>query len=146
MNTTEETQECDGECGEHIPVSQLIEHPYGNMCAPCISIANIELNQDDEAFWESNKLTQMLDEIKKEEEVRKANHWAEWVVNNEPASEDIAKKNKNPPKDGAKKNIPAKPPSFIKSGSAGCQISNHLAVKKWMDRYGETFADSTNKK
>lgn len=46
----EKTQECDWECGEHFPISKLIEHPYGYMCAPCVSIANIEMNHNDENF------------------------------------------------------------------------------------------------
>jgi len=77
----------------------------------------------------------MLDKIKREDEERMAKEWGEWLIKNEPEPIKVVVKAKNPPKDGAKKNIPAKPPAFIRS-PAGCQISNHLAVKKWMDKYG----------
>lgn len=77
----------------------------------------------------------ICDQIKKENEERLANDWAVWLINNEPEPVKVVVKPKNPPKDPNRKNIPPKPPATIRS-PAGCPISNHLAVKKWMDKYG----------
>jgi len=99
--------------------------------------AAIAMTMKAEASRLPTEIEMMIDAIKKEDAERVANEWGEWVVKNEPVAIKVVIKHKNPPKDGAKKNIPAKPPAFIKSGSAGCKISNHLAVKKWMDKYGD---------
>jgi hypothetical protein len=66
----------------------------------------------------------------------KATEIARQLMREEPKEDlKIIKRVKNPPKDPNRKNIPAKPPAFVRS-PAGCQISNHLAVKKWMEKYG----------
>lgn len=81
------------------------------------------------------EVERMLEQIKKEDEERMANEWGEWLIKNEPEPVKVVVKPKNPPRDPNRKNIPAKPPAFVRT-PAGCQISNHLAVKKWMDKYG----------
>lgn len=81
------------------------------------------------------EVEQEVMKMQKDQAEQIANEWSERLLKDAEPIKVQVKKPKNPPKDGAKKNVPAKPPAFIRS-PAGCQISNHLAVKKWMDKYG----------
>lgn len=109
-------------------------YKHNDLCVGCAKkilnkdITHISLQPQDE-------VTQIINKIKKEDAERMANEWGEWLLKNEPEPIKVVIKPKNPPKNPNRKNIPAKPPAFVRS-PAGCQISNHLAVKKWMDKYG----------
>lgn len=105
------------------------------MVETAIQLTEAEMREDIMKKRLPTEVERMLEQIKKEDEERMAKEWGDWLIKNEPEPVKVVVKPRNPPKDPNRKNIPAKPPAFVRT-PAGCQISNHLAVKKWMDKYG----------